>query len=589
MNAYCKKVWDACKSVPIKNSPFVAPLEGATGPAKSSQNASVLTDLWQTEEDFCVVYGDVYGPGEACYSGDHFVPANSVEGICFEKVGDGAFLDLVPHPDGSNRAFLADQEGKIWLVTLPDPGSSKNMSINETPFLDISDRVYFKNEFGLLGVALHPQFKENGRFFVSYSCDKGQWFDCTGKCACKEDAGCTLSELGPEAGAVPCQISSIIAEYSANTSASSSPLKALTADPNEIRRIFTMGLPYSTHHGGQILFGPNDGYLYFMMGDGGSSGDPFNFAQNRMSLLGKILRLDVDILPSAEEIQTAQRWGNYSIPVSNPFVGDNASQPEVWAYGLRNPWRCSFDKIDPLYLYCADVGQDKFEEVDLITKGGNYGWRVYEGTALFNATSTLGVNTSANSIQPIFPVIEYDHQSVNPELKAASITGGFVSRSAEDACLYGRYVYADLYASAMWAASETPLGSGNYSTQRVTFMCSKNSSMECRKSADDLTPPFQYIFSFGEDNSNNLYVLSATGVYKVIDPKACGFTCNAKLPANVPIPISPAASAPASAPTSSSSSSPGSNSSVGHVDLVFHVIVIDVVVIFALLLLQLGW
>lgn len=228
---YCKSVWDACKSTPIKNSPFSTSLQGATGPAQSAQNASVLTDLWQTQSDFCTAFGASMGVGQPCYSGNKFVPFNSstppakLEGICYEKIGDGVYLNLIPHPDGSSRAFVSSQVGKIWLATLPVAGSNKNMSVSDTPFLDISDRVVSTREYGLLGVAFHPNFKENGRFFVSYNCDKSLWPDCAGRCACNVDAGCTLSELGPEAGSIPCQISSVIAEYSANMSSTASPLQ----------------------------------------------------------------------------------------------------------------------------------------------------------------------------------------------------------------------------------------------------------------------------------------------------------------------------------------------------------------------------
>lgn len=560
-NAYCENVWDTCKSVPIKNSPFATSLQGATGTSQSAQNATKLTDLWQSQPDFCTALGGPPGSGEFCYSGEKFVPFNTstppnLEGICFEKIGDGAYLNMIPHPDGSNRVFVASQRGKILLVTLPADGSGKNMTVNDSPFLDISDRVISSGEYGLLGVAFHPDFKDNGRFFVSYNCDKSSWPDCAGRCACNAQTGCTLSELGSEAGSIPCQISSVVAEYSANTSSSSSPLKAVAANPNEVRRIFTMGLPYTTHHAGQILFGPTDNYLYFMMGDGGSTGDPFNFAQNKMSLLGKILRFDIDSIPSASEILNSQLWGNYSIPADNPFVQENSSAPEIWAYGLRNPWRCSFDKMNPSYFYCADVGQEKFEEVDLITKGGNYGWRVYEGTMPYTPPRSLGGNTSANSTQFIFPILEYSHTSINPTESTASITGGFVSRSTQDACLYGRYVYADLYGGAMWAAAETPAGSGNYTTARVNFTCSTDSPMDCKQSSSNSEPNFLYLFSYGEDNGNNLYVLSEMGVYKVGNPKGCGFTCNAKLPANAFPPLLTPASSPSPSPSPASASAP---------------------------------
>ncbi|KAJ0700480.1 putative oxidoreductase [Helianthus annuus] len=154
------------------------------------------------------------------------------------------------------------------------------------------------------------------------------------------------------------------------------------ASPVEVRRIFTMGLP--SHHAGQILFGPNYMYLYFMMGDGGG-GDLYNFAQNKSllanfaqnkSLLAKIMRFDVNDIPSESEVTRLRLWGNYSIPSDNPYIEDKDLKPEIWALGLQNPWRCSFDSERPSYFMCGDVGQNDYEEMDIITKNGNYGWRI---------------------------------------------------------------------------------------------------------------------------------------------------------------------------------------------------------------------
>ena len=195
----------------------------------------MLRDIWQLESDFCTSIGGIPGPGEFCYSGEKFVPYSTntslpnLEGICFEKITDNAYLNMIPHPDGSNRVFLASQDGVIYLATLPSQGSG-NISVNmETPFLDISSRVISTSEYGLLGVAFHPNFKENGRFFVSYNCDKSTWADCGGRCACTNETGCSLSALGSDAGTVPCQVSSVISEYSTNSSSTSSPLEVNAA------------------------------------------------------------------------------------------------------------------------------------------------------------------------------------------------------------------------------------------------------------------------------------------------------------------------------------------------------------------------
>lgn len=262
-----------------------------------------------------------------------------------------------------------------------------------------------------------------------------------------------------------------------------------------------------------------------MMGDGGSDGDPYNFAQKNKSLLGKIMRFDVDNIPSVEKINELGLWGNYSIPSDNPYVQNAGWQPEIWALGMRNPWRCSFDSLNPNYFYCADVGQDVYEEVDLILKGGNYGWRVYEGIYLFTPPSSPGGNTSANSIQAIFPIMGYNHSSVNKQDGSASITGGYISRSNQDPCLYGRYLYADLYAADMWAGIENPIGSGNFTSTKVAFNCSAKSPIPCSYAAQNQYPTLKYIFSFGEDNNKDVYLLAYTGLYKVVHPSACNYVC----------------------------------------------------------------
>ncbi|XP_071702694.1 HIPL1 protein-like [Rutidosis leptorrhynchoides] len=287
------------------------------------------------------------------------------------------YVDMVPHPDGSNWVFVCNQQGKIWLAVVPEVGSysSHGLIIDESdPFLDLSDQVKFGTEMGLLSMAFHPNFTKNGRFFVAFNCDKFQQSNCEARCSCNTDVGCDPSKFDSLQESFPCQFHVAIAEFTANTTTSSSKLSWKGhANSVEVRRIFTMGLPFVAYHAGQILFGPTDGYLYFMVGDASHDLDPNNFAQNKKPLLGKIFRLDVDNPPSEEEIHRLGLWGNYSIPKDNPYVTDNELEPEIWALGFRNPWRCSFDIDKPSRFICGDCGKDQYEEIDIIKKGGNYG------------------------------------------------------------------------------------------------------------------------------------------------------------------------------------------------------------------------
>lgn len=546
---YCKLVWDACKNVEIPNSPFQPPLQGG---GRLPSSTSKLTDAWQSENDFCTSFGGAPNDRSVCFSGNAVSfnttqPSPSPKGICLERIDNGSYpyLNMVPHPDGSNRVFLGTQAGKIWLATVPEQGSGGTLQFEAIPFVDLTDQVHFDSAFGLMGMAFHPNFATNGRFFASYNCDRAKSPSCSGRCSCNSDVGCDPSKLGNNNGAQPCQYQVVVSEYSAKGS-SSNVSEVTSADPSEVRRIFTMGLPYTSQHGGQILFGPTDGYLYLMMGDGGQKGDPFNFAQNKKSLLGKIMRLDIDNTPPGQsEITNQSLWGNYSIPKDNPFSDDSDLQPEIWALGVRNPWRCSFDFERPSYFYCADVGQDQYEEVDLISKGGNYGWRVYEGPLVYNPPWAPGGNTSLKSINAIPPIMGYNHSDVNKNIGSASIMGGYVYRGSTDPCLYGRYLYADLYASAMWTGTETPESSGNYTSTLIPFSCSKNSPIPCDTAAGSPLPSLGYIYSFGEDNSKDIYVLASKGVYRVVRPSLCSYTCPIEKPATNTVPAGPSSKASA--------------------------------------------
>ncbi|KAH9603201.1 hypothetical protein KSS87_012994 [Heliosperma pusillum] len=534
---FCSKVWDTCQNVSVINSPFAPSLQGRGGPQVNSKPTKI-SDMWQSKTDFCNAFGKSSNAESLCFSGDPVtlnatgIPSTPA-GLCLEKIGNGSYLDMVPLTDGSNRALFSGQQGKIWLAKLPKEGSNGVIELDESsPFLDLSDIVHFDAQFGLMSIAVHPKFTENGRFFASFNCDKTSWPACGGRCACNSDVNCDPSKLPSDNGAQPCQYQSVVAEFTVNET-DSRPTMATSADPTEVRRILTIGLPFTSHHGGQILFGP-DGYLYFMMGDGGGGGDPYNFSQNKNSLLGKIVRLDVDDVPSATERSTLDLWGNYSIPKDNPFINDNKSQPEIWALGLRNPWRCSFDAERPSYFMCADVGQDKYEEVDIITKGGNFGWRVYEGTSLYNPTTSPGGNTSKNSINPIFPVMGYNHSAVNSKEGSASITGGFFYRSLTDPCMYGRYLYADLYGGPIWQGTEFPKDSGKFSSSLVSISCATDTPLKCSSVPGSSSPSIGYIFSFGEDLHKDVYVLTSSGVYRVVRTSRCNYTCSMENTTHVP-------------------------------------------------------
>ena len=292
---------------------------------------------------------------------------------------------------GDERLFVVERSGYIRLID----GSGV---LQNTPFLDIDNRVIFTSGFseqGLLGLAFHPDYVNNGHFFVHYIRLNGD----------SRISRFTVSDNDPD-----------------------------QANPDSELTILDMAQPYSNHNGGDLKFGP-DGMLYIGMGDGGSGGDPLNNGQDRESLLGKMLRIDVN--NSTEAVP-------YVIPADNPFVGDATTLNEIWALGLRNPWRYSFDRGTG-DLYIADVGQDDWAEVDYeawpSAGGRNYGWRCYEANDTYNTGNCLDMSAYD------FPVHAYAHGFSGP----CSITGGFVYRGCEYSDLYGKYIYADFCDGSIWA------------------------------------------------------------------------------------------------------------------------------------------
>ncbi len=332
-------------------------------------------------------------------------------------------------PAGDPRLFIVEQAGRIRIV--------ESGQLLAQAFLDIRDRVASGGEEGLLGLAFHPNYAGNGYFYVDYTH--------------LNNARDTLYTL--------------IERYSVSPAPDS-------ADSASHKLILRIVQPYTNHNGGLVMFGP-DGMLYIGMGDGGSGGDPENRAQNPDSLLGKLLRIDVD------------HGDPYAIPASNPFAAGGGA-PEIWALGLRNPWRYAFDRTAGL-LYIADVGQNLWEEVSVAPAGQgglNYGWRIMEGLHCFNATSC----SSTGLVQP---VVEYGHAN------GCSITGGFVYRGTRAPSLVGQYFYSD-YCSG-WMRSFA------YANGAVTGQTTWS-----------LNVSLGNVLSFGEDSAGELYVLSGGGsVYRI--------------------------------------------------------------------------
>ena len=326
---------------------------------------------------------------------------------------------------GDDRLFIVEQAGKIKIL-------NSDATINPTPFLDISSQVSNGYEQGLLGLAFHPNYTTNGYFYVYYTNNSGDT-----------------------------QVSRFTVSGDPDIADATSELFILTQDQ-----------PYSNHNGGCMQFGP-DGYLYIGLGDGGSAGDPGNRAQNLGTLLGKMLRIDID---------NTSGGNNYAIPADNPFVGDPNALDEIWASGLRNPWRFSFDFTEN-NLWIADVGQNQFEEINKqpSTEAGlNYGWRCYEGNQPYNTGGC------PNQSELTFPVFTYPLTGGN-----CAVTGGYVYRGTVYSDIAGLYFYADVCSQIIGTIDDT----GNHINHGS----------------------FGGIWvSFGEDVNKELYIADLNGaIYKI--------------------------------------------------------------------------
>ena len=346
--------------------------------------------------------------------------------------GLSAPVDLQVAPGDTSRLFIVEQTGRIRIA--------KNGVLSSRPFLDLVGQVSTGSEQGLLGLAFHPQYATNGRFFIHYT----------------DLAGDTR-----------------LAAYQVSSDPDS-------ADP-AATPILSVDQPFENHNGGQIAFGP-DGYLYMALGDGGSGGDPFGNGQSLATLLGKILRLDVN------------GGAPYAIPPSNPFVGQAGAMGEIWSYGFRNPWRFSFDSSTDA-MWIADVGQEEWEEINLEpagTGGRNYGWKRMEGNHCFPP------NSSCDTTGLTRPVLEYGHSGSN-----CSVTGGYVYRGAALPELAGTYFYGD-FCSGLIRSARLQAG-GTLETHDWTAALRRVSGQ-----------PLNQLSSFGLDARGELYILLLDGeVYRL--------------------------------------------------------------------------
>ncbi len=328
---------------------------------------------------------------------------------------------------GDSRLFVVEQGGYIRIV-------QSNGTVLGTPFLDINTQVSTGGEQGLLGLAFHPNYASNGFFYVNYTDTSGDTHVARFQVSGNPDIANAASEL----------------------------------------TILTVAQPFSNHNGGDLAFGP-DGYLYIAMGDGGAANDPGDRSQNPAEMLGKMLRIDVD------------SGSPYAIPPSNPFVGPDGILDEIWAIGLRNPWRFSFDRSTG-DLFIGDVGQGSFEEVDFqpasSTGGENYGWRCYEGNSAFNLTGCGPIGDYT------FPIHDYSHAD------GCSISGGFIYRGAQFPALDGHYFFADYCSGHLWSLSPDGIGGwdlNDFGTQGINFS------------------------AFGEDSAGELYAADISGgdIYRI--------------------------------------------------------------------------
>ncbi|HEX2780139.1 MAG TPA: PQQ-dependent sugar dehydrogenase [Gemmatimonadaceae bacterium] len=382
--------------------------------------------------------------------------------------------------DNTGRLFVVDQIGQIRII-------DRDGTLRAEPFLDIRGKMVplnrFYDERGLLGLAFHPKYKENGRFYVYYS-----------------------APLRPGAPA-GYNVTSTISEFRVSSDRN-------RADPASERILLQVDKPQGNHNGGTIAFGPKDDFLYISIGDGGGANDigrghvedwyPANAGGNgqdvTQNLLGNLLRIDVDRREGGKQ---------YGIPRSNPFVGRDGLD-EIYAYGFRNPWRFAFDPKGDHDLIAGDAGQSRWEEVDLVRRGGNYGWNVKEGSHCFNAANAFVEPASCPSAMPdgtplIDPVIEYPNAAQGANGVGVTVVGGVVYRGNDVEDLNGRYIYGDWSRTFVGPPTgqlfiATPMGQSSWPTQKLRIASNPDGELHHR------------VLGFGQDRHGEVYVLTTDNV-----------------------------------------------------------------------------
>ncbi len=423
-------------------------------------------------------------------------PEPSATDVALQLVAEGFVspVGMVAANDGSERLFILDQVGQVRII-------GADGELRENPFLDVSSKLPQLNagfdERGLLGLAFHPDYRTNGRFFVRYSAPR---------------AGDPSESCNDPAGFIVGCHSEILSEFRV------SDTNPDAADPESEVILLSVEKPQFNHNSGQIAFGP-DGRLYVGFGDGGGANDNetghspgLGNGQDKSTLSGKILRIDVDA-------------GNpYAVPPDNPFVGEEGSRTEIWAFGLRNPWRFSFDAGGERRLFVGDAGQDIFEEVDIIERGENYGWHIKEGTHCFSPVEpgsppATCPNVDADGNPLVDPIIEYSHLIEDGEPFGVVVIGGYVYRGSALSKLQGQYIFGD-YSSGftepdgrLFAGVEA--ADGSWTMRELSVAGTANGR------------PGRFILGFGQDNGGEVYVLTTqvvgpngtTGsVYKLVPP-----------------------------------------------------------------------
>ncbi|MDZ7688983.1 MAG: PQQ-dependent sugar dehydrogenase [Halobacteriales archaeon] len=392
--------------------------------------------------------------------------------VGLETVADGleSPIDLVFVPE-EEVGYVAERPGRILVY------DTEADSLREEPLLDISDSVVLGGERGLLGIEPHPNFAENGRLFVRYSA------------ASRQETPDNYSHTF------------VLSEFEANDDLTQ-------ADTDSERTVLEIPQPQGNHNAGDIAFGP-DGYLYVPVGDGGSGGDTGrghvedwydaneggNGQNVTENLLGSMLRIDVDDTDDGR---------NYAVPDDNPLVGREGLD-EYYAWGLRNPWRISFDDGD---LYVADVGQNRYEEINIVEKGGNYGWNVREGVHCYNASDCpTSTPDEVRGGEPLVdPILEYPHSG--GDITGVSVIGGYVYRGSEVPLLEGRYVFGDLQPQGRLFVGVPPEDEEGENEDRW--------SLEYVELTEDASNRLGRILSFGRDGDGEMYVLGGGSVYRVV-------------------------------------------------------------------------